>query len=119
EWVLLTDQPVATTAQAWDRVDWYKCRWLIEEFHKVLKTGCGVEQLQFTTTAALEPTIGVLSVLAAQLLRLRDAARDSTEAKRPARLWVGPVAVRAVSLWRHREARPDWTVEEYCLALAR
>jgi hypothetical protein len=119
EWVLLTDQPVTTAEDAWERVDWYECRWLIEEFHKGMKTGCGVEQLQFTTAAALEPTIGVLSVLAAQLLRLRDAARDPDQADRPARLWVGAVAVRAVSLWRHREERPDWTVAEYCLALAR
>jgi Transposase DNA-binding/Transposase DDE domain len=119
EWVLLTDQPVTTAADAWERVGWYECRWQVEEFHKGLKTGCGVEQLQFTTAAALEPTIGVLSVLAAQLLRLRDAARDPEQAAGPARLWVGAVAVRAVSLWRHREERPDWTVAEYCLALAR
>jgi len=119
EWILLTDHPVTTAEDAWERVSWYECRWLIEEFHKGMKTGCGVEQLQFTTTAALEPTIGVLSVLAAQLLRLRDAARDPEQATRPARLWVGALAVRAVSLWRHREERPDWTVAEYCLALAR
>jgi hypothetical protein len=119
EWVLLTDRPVATAADAWECVDWYECRWLIEEFHKGMKTGCGVEQLQFTTAAALEPTIGMLSVLAAQLLRLRDAARDPDQADRPARLWVGALAVRAVSLWRHRQERPDWTVAEYCLALAR
>jgi hypothetical protein len=46
EWVLLTDQPVMTAEDAWERVDWYECRWLIEEFHKGMKTGCGVEQLQ-------------------------------------------------------------------------
>jgi hypothetical protein len=119
EWVLLTDQRLATAADAWERAGWYECRWQIEEFHKGLKTGCGAEQLQFTTAAALAPTVGVLSVLAAQLLRLRDAARDPDQSGRPARLWVGAVAVRAVSLWRHRAERPDWTVAEYCLALAR
>jgi hypothetical protein len=119
EWVLLTDQPVAAAAGAWERVDWYECRWQVEEFHKGLKTGCGVEQVQFTTAAALEPAIAVLSVLAAQLLQLRDAARDPAQSGQPARRWVGALAVKVVSLWRHRRERPDWTVGDSCRALAR
>jgi hypothetical protein len=43
EWILLTNLPAGTRAQAWERVDWYACRPIIEEFHKAQKTGCGME----------------------------------------------------------------------------
>src|SRR5262249_20472882 len=38
EWILLTNGKVATLADAWERVDWYECRWVIEEYHKAQKT---------------------------------------------------------------------------------
>jgi Transposase DNA-binding/Transposase DDE domain len=40
EWILVTSITVNTIDDAWQRVTWYKWRWLIEDFHKVLKTGC-------------------------------------------------------------------------------
>lgn len=119
EWVLVTDRAIESAAGAWELVGWYECRWEVEEFHKGLKTGCDVEALQFTSLAALEPTIGLLSVLAVELLRVRDAARDPVQSRRLAWEWVGELAVRVLSLWRHRAVRMDWSVAEYCWALAR
>ena len=46
EWILLCDAAVTTWAEAQDRALQYACRWLIEEFHKALKTGMGAERLQ-------------------------------------------------------------------------
>ena len=72
-------------ADAWQRVDWYTVRWVIEEYHKCLKMGMGVEQMQFTSRERLEPAIALLSVIATTLLQWRDAARRSrTRADRPA-----------------------------------
>src|SRR5262245_59523975 len=76
EWILLTNIPVTDEATAEQRVEWYEHRPIVEEYHKCMKTGCGVETLQFTTIEGLEPAIAVLSVLAITLLRLRDAARQ-------------------------------------------
>lgn len=45
EWILLCDAPVMTFAQAHECALQYASRWLIEEFHKALKTGLGVERL--------------------------------------------------------------------------
>jgi hypothetical protein len=61
EWILFTNEPVHTLADALRVIGWYETRWVIEEFHKALKTGCGVEDLQFTDTARLEPAIALLS----------------------------------------------------------
>ena len=38
EWILVTSVAVNTAEDAWQRVTWYKWRWLSEDFHKVLKT---------------------------------------------------------------------------------
>ena len=68
EWVLLPHIPVETAAQARERVEGYAHRWIIEEFHKAQKTGCGIELPQFTTCKRLEPGIARFSVVAVELL---------------------------------------------------
>ena len=47
-WVLLTNVPVTNEHEAWERAYWYECRWVIEEYHKAQKTGCAIEDMQFT-----------------------------------------------------------------------
>lgn len=119
EWLLLTNVPVHTVRDAWERVEWYEVRWVVEEFHKGQKTGCGIEELQFTTTAALAPAIGVLSVLAVFLLQLRSASRDPRTQDHPATAYLPQVYVEVMSVRRHREVRRHWTVKEFYYALAR
>jgi hypothetical protein len=117
EWILLTNVPTATRAEAWERVDWYEFRPIVEEFHKAQKTGCGMELPQFTTRKALEVTIGMLSVVAVQLLRLRDFARRDDG--RPATEVIDEVYVEALGLWRWKEARMEISAKEFLFALAR
>jgi hypothetical protein len=117
EWILLTSRPTTTLGQAWERVDWYQCRPMVEEFHKAQKTGCGMELPQFTTRKALEVTIAMLSVVAVQLLRLRDLARLDDE--RLAVEVVDESYVEALSLWRWKEAKINLSAREFLFALAR
>lgn len=84
EWILLTNVPVTIVEEARERVTWYEFRFVVEEYHKGMKTGCGIELLQLTTLEGLKPTIGVLSVLSTTLLNLRDAARAPDAETRPA-----------------------------------
>lgn len=117
EWILLTNVATTTRQQAWERVDWYECRPMIEEFHKAQKTGCGMEQLQFTTRKALEVTIAMLSVVAVQLLRLRDLSRQDED--HPASDVVDQPYIEALSLWRWKQAKMDLSAKEFLYALAR
>jgi hypothetical protein len=84
EWVLLTNVPVLTEGDAAERIAWYETRWVVEDLHKGMKTGCGIETLQFTEISRLEPAIAVLSALATTLLQMRDAARQTDADVRPA-----------------------------------
>jgi len=119
EWLLLTNVAVNDLAEAFERIDWYCCRWVVEEFHKAKKTGCEIERMQFTSADRLQPAIALLSVVAVWLLQLRDAAREVQCQAQPATEWVPLSWIEVLSLWRHGEARLDWTVREFFMALAR
>ena len=119
EWILLSDRPAGDLAEAGEIADWYGYRPIVEELHKGMKTGCGVETLQFTTEAAIRPVIALLSVVAVFLLGLRDAARDPATAALPATRYVPVSYSEVLCSWRHGEVRPGWTVVEFYWALGR
>ena len=118
EWFLLTNLPVETAEQAWEKVEWYCCRWVVEEYHKAQKTGCNIEDPQFTFVERLQPMIALLSVVAITLLNLRDLSRDAQLRDLPATVIIDEELVDILSGWRYREQRL-LSVREFFLALAR
>jgi hypothetical protein len=119
EWFLVALQPVTTADDAWQECDWYCCRWIVEELHKAMKTGCQVEDLQFQTEQALQPMIAVLSVVAVMLLNLREAARRPDAATRPATAVVEPIYEEVIRKWRHKKPHEPLSVLDFYLAVAR
>ena len=75
-WRLLTTHSVANAEQAWRIVDWYKQRWLIEQFFRVLKTqGFRLEDSQVATADRLLKLVAIAAkaaVITLQLLQARD-----------------------------------------------
>jgi hypothetical protein len=99
EWLLLTTVPVASTADAWERVRWYTYRWLVERYHYVLKSGCRIEQRHLETATRLECCLAVYAVVACWLLRLVYSARATPEA--PATTLLAPVEWAVLWAARH------------------
>jgi hypothetical protein len=93
-WCLLTREPIATAAEVLDVVGMYEARWLIEEFHMGLKTGCGIEARQVETGHALRNLLAIATPIATQLLRLRHLARRSQTTPATTVLSSRQVAVR-------------------------
>lgn len=118
EWFLLSNVAVESTSDAWERVDWYCVRWVIEEYHKAQKTGCTIEDPQFTTVEALEPTIALLSVIAITLLNLRDMSRSKQMQDLPATEVVNQEEMEILCGHYHKKRRL-LTVREFFLLLAR
>jgi len=81
EWLLLTSVPVETFTDALERIDWYTYRWVVEEYHKCLKTGCGMEKRRLQSAERLHRLLAFLSILAVRLLQLRDMARTKPQQK--------------------------------------
>jgi len=74
-WVLLTSLPIRTRSQIKRVVGCYTQRWLVEEFHKALKTGTQMEASQLATRRALQALCAVLSLVALRLLETKLYAR--------------------------------------------
>ena len=79
KWLLLTTLPIETLEPALECVRWYASRWLIERYHFVLKSGCGLEQLQLQTADRLQRALATYSLVAWRLLWLTYLARRSPD----------------------------------------
>ncbi len=100
-WTLLTSEPLDTVAQVEMVVDTYRCRWLIEELNKALKTGCVVQTRQLESYDALTTMLALSLPIAVELLALRTAARQTPAL--PATHVLGPDQLAAL---RHLSDRP-------------
>jgi len=63
DWKLITDLPVQSRSDAIEKLEWYALRWKIETFHKILKSGCKVEDSRLRTAERLVNLVAVLCVL--------------------------------------------------------
>ena len=67
EWLLLTNTAVGNFEQAAQVVAWYCCRWQIEVFHKIIKSGCRVESSRLQTAKRLQNYLVLMCVVAWRL----------------------------------------------------
>ena len=74
-WVLLTNLPVTTFELAVEKVNWYTKRWGIETWHKVLKSGCKVEDCMLETADRLKRYLTIFSIIACRLMHITYLAR--------------------------------------------
>jgi Transposase DNA-binding/Transposase DDE domain len=77
EWYLYTTEPVETSEQQLAVVDFYRARWLIEEYIKAIKTGCDFERRQLQDYESLINLLAIFAPIACRLLLIRsEAARE-------------------------------------------
>ncbi len=74
-WVLLTNLPVADFKSAAEKVQWYGKRWGIETWHKVLKSGCKVEDCLLETAERLARYLTLFSIIGVRLMHVAYLAR--------------------------------------------
>jgi hypothetical protein len=95
EWTLLTSEPIDTPEQLLRIVDFYRARWIIEEFFKAMKSGCACEKRQFESLHALVNCFATCIPIAWRLLRLRNQAREMPSA--PASHVLSPTMLRVLA----------------------
>ena len=77
EWMLLTTVAVETFAQAIERLQRYTRRWGIEVYHRVLKSGCRIEDRQLNNAASLERCLAIDLVVAWRIFWLVKQGRET------------------------------------------
>ncbi len=92
-WMLLTTEVVDTIELAKKMLRWYSYRWLIEEYHKILKSGCKVESYRLGGSS-MEVLLGFLTRISSDLLRMTYLNRNHPES--PASTILTPVQIKVL-----------------------
>ena len=116
-WILFTSLPVKSWKQVWELIEFYEQRWLIEEYHKAIKTGCTTLSYQLKTRGRLEAVVGLTSVVAIRLLQLKSFARTNPESK--AKTVVPAVWLKMLKRARKLNKVSDLTVGQFYREVAK
>ena len=119
DWLLLTSLVVNDFDSALYVINAYTCRWVIEEFHRVLKSGCKVERLQFERLDSMYPAIAVLSVVAWRVLYLTKESRNNPDGD--ASLVSTRMERNVLEKWLKSRREKSWriiTVNDFVRAVA-
>ena len=112
-WRLLTNVPVTDFNSAVEKIQWYGQRWSIEEFHRILKSGCGVEDRPLETVERLSKIIMVDLLVAWRVLELTRAARKAESIK--GEQYFGPDELAVLKQLQRKKGQvvpPEVTVRE-------
>ena len=116
-WVLLTSLPVESFVQARRVVARYASRWLVEEYHKALKTGANVEKSELESVPRLQALLAVLAVVAVRLLNTKMLARTHPDHVVDAEVF-GHEALQLLEAHFGKPAH-GWTYATLVVAIAR
>ncbi len=116
EWILLTNESIATVEDILAIVDHYRARWTIEEYFKALKTGCAFESRQLHDYEALTNALAVFVPLAYHMLLLRTVARTAPDA--PARIVASEEDIDVLRIIGRRPLPQHPTARDILLAIA-
>jgi Domain of unknown function (DUF4338)/Transposase Tn5 dimerisation domain/Transposase DNA-binding len=79
EWMLLTTVEVSSFEDARERLRWYTLRWGIELFHRILKSGCRIEDRLLDDTDSLKKCLALDLIVAWRIHVLMKASRETPD----------------------------------------
>lgn len=80
DWLLLTNVAIQTWQDATERIGWYCLRSLIESWHKILKSGCTIEDCRLESAERLKPYLTLMGIIAWRLFWLTHINRQLPDA---------------------------------------
>lgn len=116
-WVLLTTEPIDTEEQILAVIDYYRCRWVIEELFRAIKSGCAYEKRQLESFENLLVALAIFVPVAWHLLNLRTMYRAMPD--EPATRCFSKRQLKVLCLASSKELNETPTVKDALLAVAR
>ena len=104
-WILMTTEPISTEEEIRKVVAIYRQRWLIEEFFKAIKTGCGFMKRQLASYHALTNALSMAVPIAWSMLLLRCQSRTSKSL--PANAIIDPLRLQVLAAHAQRYKLPE------------
>jgi hypothetical protein len=120
EWMLLTNIAVHSVEDALEKLRWYRCRWQIEIYHKILQHGCTVEQCRLQSEDRLSRYITLMSIIAWRLFWMTHVQRTHPTA--PATTILTETEIRTLmALHNHPVATQSFhvSVSQAVIAIAK
>jgi len=106
-WMLLTTIPILSFEEALEKIQWYTCRWQIELFFKILKSGCRIEARQFETAERIERCLALDAVVAWRVLFVTMLSRHIPHVS--SEVLLEPDEWQALYCFIHKTKRPPKT----------
>jgi hypothetical protein len=119
EWQLITDLPVASRGDAIEKLDWYAQRWKIEVFHKILKSGCKIEESKLRTADRLVNLIAVCCILSWRIFWMTMINRSNPQAPPTTALTDLEVRLLDHVVADQTNTPPPGTLSRYLIKIAR
>lgn len=100
EWFLLTTMEVSTVEQAQIVLGYYCQRWRIEDWHRVLKSGCEVEELRNETAERVKRALAIYLVIAWRIMLMTLLGRKVPEL--PAEVLFTEIEIEVLNAYAER-----------------
>lgn len=101
EWFLLTTIEITSAAEAEQCLRWYVLRWRIEDWHRVLKSGCRIEDLAHATAERLRRAIAINLVIAWRIMLMTLLGRETPEL--PAEVLFSDIELRTMQAYAKKK----------------
>lgn len=109
-WILCTNEAVSTQDQALDIINQYLCRWQIEEYHRIYKTGCNIEDCRLSDSQRLIRFLKLMGIIAWRQHYLTEIGREFPLV--PASTILSSAEIQALNLLNHRDQNSDLNLGE-------
>ena len=110
EWFLLTTINITSAADAEQCLRWYALRWRIEDWHRVLKSGCRIEDLAHETAERLRRAIAINLVIAWRIMLMTLLGRETPEL--PAEVLFSDIELRTLHAYAKKKLKPPLLLGE-------
>lgn len=101
EWFLLTTLNIDSAKDLEKCLRWYTLRWRIEDWHRVLKSGCKIDDLAHETAERLRRAIGINLVIAWRIMLMTLLGRETPEL--PAEILFSDIEVRTLHAYAKKK----------------
>ena len=116
-WILLTSLPCPRWVELRRVVARYALRWWIEQYHKALKSGAGIEESQLEKGFRIENLLAVLAVLAVRLVNTQWLARNRPD--EPVEVQSFGASALEILSAKYETPKGGWTNRTVLMAVAR
>ncbi len=104
EWFLLTTIDITSVDDAINCINWYCLRWRIEDWHRVLKSGCGIEKIAHKTATRLKRAIAINLVIAWRIMLMTLLGREAPDL--PPEVMFSDIEIRVLNAYAKKKTSP-------------